>query len=880
MNNDSTAKPLQPTLKTKRSLSPLWLLPIIALGLTAWLLAKTIHDAGKKIQIQFTNAQGLVAGRTTIRYHGLEVGVLREIRLSEDLQTIYAEADMYNEANKLLTQNVRFWLVKPTATLSGISGLDALVSGNYIAIQPGGEPTNKVNFVALDKAPTDIVGKDNLIISLTANELNGINVGSKIYYKQIPIGEVFDYQLNEKTKEILITANIQNKYRTLITEQSRFWNVSGVAAKIGLTGVDVQLESISSLLTGGIAVDSTGEGKPVDADHTFKLYRDLETAGRGIAISIELPDNSQIKANSAIKYRGIDIGQITNVVLSSDHSKIIATAAIQPDYTDMLNTKTSFLIQEGKLSLTGAKNLGNFLTGNYLTIKPGDGLVSRHFVAYRENQFNEQNRLSLPLKLVASQSFGLSAGTAIRYRGIQVGVISQVQLGKNEVEFDLLIDKKYSHLIRANNRFFITGSAKAELTDSGLNITVPPMSQLLSGSISFTSEGKAQINKSYPLYQSEALAELAIYHQKGSEQLTLLADTLPPISKGSPLLYRNLPVGSVFSYKLTSKGVEIIVSIEKQYKHLLSDNTVFWNRSGVEVEASLSGVSIKAAPLTSLLKGGIAFDELDGVSNKKGNDWILYPDMKTAQAFGREIEINAAQTYGLVKGAPVRFNGVDVGEITDVGVNLTTKKVKFSVRILPDYADKIARKDTQFWVSNDSLSLAALDNIGNLINKPLFVAPGKGKPSTHFTLGTKPKVQHTMTFVLQSGQKTSASVGTPILFRGITVGRVVNIELGDFADRVLLTIGIDKKFGYLVRDNSVFWNVSGVDFSLGFAGATVKAGTMDSILKGGIEFASPDDEPLGKIATETQSFTLHREGLPNWINSRKAIPKPLDAKDL
>lgn len=91
---------------------------------------------GQRIQIHFTNAQGLIEGRTTIRYQGLEVGIVRKISLSDNLKDIYVTADIYPKATKLLSDNTRFWLVKPKASLSGITGLDALVSGNYIAIQP------------------------------------------------------------------------------------------------------------------------------------------------------------------------------------------------------------------------------------------------------------------------------------------------------------------------------------------------------------------------------------------------------------------------------------------------------------------------------------------------------------------------------------------------------------------------------------------------------------------------------------------------------------------------------------------------------------------------------------------------------------------------
>ncbi|MEF1175259.1 paraquat-inducible protein B, partial [Vibrio sinaloensis] len=191
----------------------------------------------------------------------------------------------------------------------------------------------------------------------------------------------------------------------------------------------------------------------------------------------------------------------------------------------------------------------------------------------------------------------------ILYKGISVGSVAGVKLVDDKIHIDTLVDAEYAHLIKSKNRFFVTGSASAELTESGLNINVPPAKQLLTGSISFVSEGENSAKESYQLYQSKSLAELAKYNLSGSSKLTLFAPELPPVSKGSPLLYRNLQVGSIADFHLVDGGVVISASIENQYKHLVTEQTVFWNRSGIEVDAGLSGVSVKAAPLKSLIQG-------------------------------------------------------------------------------------------------------------------------------------------------------------------------------------------------------------------------------------------------------------------------------------
>ncbi|MHC6527224.1 PqiB family protein [Vibrio proteolyticus] len=865
-----------PDVKRNKGISPLWILPILTMVLAGWLLVKAIHDAGDRIQIYFSDAQGLVAGRTTIRYQGLEVGMVRDIKLTDDLQNIYVDADIYPEATKLLSKDTRFWLVKPTASLSGISGLDALVSGNYIAIQPSdvkSEPLNQ--YTALDRAPADLKGREGLTITLKARDLGGVSVGSQIVYKKIPIGEVYNYQLDPDAKSVLIQAYIKDEYRKIITDQSRFWNVSGIGTSIGFDGVDVRLESFSALLSGAIAVDSPDGGLPVEENTQFRLYQDLKTAGRGIPIKIILPDDNQISAHGApIMYRGLEIGQVTDLQLSEGRQQIIASAAIQPAFSDMLNTGSKFVLEEAKVSLSGIENIANLVKGNYLTIYPGNGDRSRLFTADRKDEFNKEQARSVVVRLYSDNSYGLDVGANILYKGIAVGSITQVALEHDKVRFDTLIDNRYANLIKSRNRFYVTGSASAELTESGLNISVPPAKQLLSGSISFVSEGAEKAAESYPLYPNKSLAELAKYNQSGSKRLTLFASELPPISAGSPLLYRNLQVGSIADFHLVDGGVVITATIENQYQHLLTPQTVFWNRSGVEVDASLTGINVKAAPLKTLIQGGIAFDSLPGVENKLNKKWKLYPDFKSARKFGHVITLLAQGDTGISEGTPLKYNGVQVGEVSLVYPSFKSNEVEVKVRVLPEFADHIARAGSHFWMAEPEIGLGGVKNLQNLLSKSINVAPGKGKTQSQFSMGHQPMQTNSIEFTLQAEKRGSVAVGTPVLFRDMEVGEVTDVRLGEFADRVVSTIRIQPQYAYLIRTNTVFWNTSGVDVSIGLAGASIKAGTLDSLVRGGISFATPEQPNLSPAAKKGQSFYLYPAAEDNWLKWRTAIPKP------
>lgn len=879
MKNDS-----QPSngikIKKDRRISPLWILPIIALCLASWLGYKTYTNMGQRVKIHFSNAQGLIEGRTTIRYQGLEVGIVKKITLSDNLKDIYVSADIYPKATKLLSANTRFWLVKPQASLSGITGLDALVSGNYIAIQPErGDLTEEkhsfsTDYTALKEEPLDIKGQNGFNLTLTSKDLGSISVGSKIMFRKIPIGEVTNFTLAPDSNSVKIQVSIKREYSHLINSDSRFWNISGVNASIGFNGIDVQLDSLNALLMGAIAVDSPEGGEKIESNKSYKLYPDIKTAGRGIRITMTLPDDNNLSANAPIMYKGIEVGQIIALNLTEDKKSVEASAAIQPAFLDGLNRGTQFVLEEPKLSLTDMKNVSNFIRGNFLSVVPGVGPKTRHFQVIRNNDLLRATNMTRPITLVADNTYGLEEGAQILYRGIAVGTVNKVKLKGEQVQFDAQIDTQYLYLVKSQNRFFISGSVEASLSSSGVSLSMPPIKRLLAGSISFDSLGGNKIKDEYHLYPSKSLAELAKYETSGSTRLTLYAVNLPPVSIGSPILYRNLEVGKVSKFYLVDGGVKIDIRIENRYKHLLSNNTVFWNHSGLKVDAGINGLSVTASPLSSLLKGGISFDNLAGVENKLNANWILYDDYKSARQFGRQITLLTPTNRSVVKGMPIKYQGVQVGEVTLVHPNFKRKNVEISARIFPEYIQSIAKENSHFWVVTPTISLTGTKNIDTLLSPYIQVEPSpSGKPQSRFSLGIQPHIAAGTTFYLQSLNKNSLKVGTPILYRDFEVGRVTNVELGNLADRVITTFQIKPKYAYLIRKNSVFWDVSGVNVSIGLSGANVKAGTVDSILRGGISFSTPEDGSLQPKASEKSTFLLNKEPQPEWLKWQTAIPK-------
>ncbi|MDI8911098.1 MlaD family protein, partial [Salmonella enterica subsp. enterica serovar Lubbock] len=264
MSQETPASKTEAQIKTKRRISPFWLLPLIALMIAGWLVWDSYQDRGNSVTIDFMSADGIVPGRTPVRYQGVEVGTVEDVSLSKDLRKIEVRVSIKSDMEDALREETQFWLVTPKASLAGVSGLDALVGGNYIGMMPGkGKPRD--HFVALDTQPKYRLSNGDLMIHLNAPDLGSLNSGSLVYFRKIPVGRVYDYSINPNKQGVTIDVLIERRFTDLVKKGSRFWNVSGIDADLSLSGAKVKLESLAALVNGAIAFDSPDNSKPTSS---------------------------------------------------------------------------------------------------------------------------------------------------------------------------------------------------------------------------------------------------------------------------------------------------------------------------------------------------------------------------------------------------------------------------------------------------------------------------------------------------------------------------------------------------------------------------------------------------------------------------------------
>ncbi len=298
-----------------------WIIPLVAALIGLFLAARSYYEQGPVISIEFRTGIGLEPGKTRIKYKDVDVGQIVSVTLAEDGSHVVATARLAKEATRLLVDDTRFWVVSARVSGSSVSGLETLLSGAYVGMDAGKSEEARRKFVALPEAPVvtfDIPGRH---FSLEAETLGSINVGTPIYYRRIEAGQVTGFKLDEKGKHLDIRIFIKAPYDRFVTTDTRFWNASGVDVKLGAEGIQVNTESATSILAGGLAFqtpDSSIE-EPAPADHVFPLLRNRDEALKqpsSVRQYYLLRFSESVRGLSpgaTVDFRGIQLGEVVAV---------------------------------------------------------------------------------------------------------------------------------------------------------------------------------------------------------------------------------------------------------------------------------------------------------------------------------------------------------------------------------------------------------------------------------------------------------------------------------------------------------------------------------------------------------------------------------------
>jgi paraquat-inducible protein B len=361
--------------------SIVWLIPLVALIVGGWLAYKTYSEQGPTITIGFKSASGLQAGKTKLKYKDVDVGEVTAIGLNEDLKGVIVTAQLVAGAERYLKEQTRFWIARARVSASRVSGLDTLLSGAYIAIDPVTEGKAARHFVGLEDAPLFTTSEPGSTFVLRAGSIGSLNVGSPVYYRYIQVGQVVEYTLDEDGQAVSIEVFIGAPYDRLVLTTTRFWNASGIDLTLSADGVRLDTQSLLSVIIGGVAFDtpsSIEKGREAPRDQHFPLYENAEAAHAKTYLEKRryllffTGSVRGLEVGAPVMLRGLEIGRVLDVQLQFDTDafefRIPVLVEIEPERIGVAGqaeglsheTVLSRLVEQG---LRAELKTGSLLTG-------------------------------------------------------------------------------------------------------------------------------------------------------------------------------------------------------------------------------------------------------------------------------------------------------------------------------------------------------------------------------------------------------------------------------------------------------------------------------------------------------------------------------------
>lgn len=266
-----------------------WLIPVAAVAITVWLVYEEVIKKGPTIHVFFENAAGLQAGNSKLKYRGVEVGTVTAIEITDNNKMVKVTVDTLRSGDTLAREGSLFWIVKPEIGLNKITGLQTVMGGSYLTVQPG-TGKRQTEFRGLAEPSPTRKQEPGLRVVLLAEKLGSIKQYSPVMYHGVQVGEVSDSGLGPSAQAVRIFLDIEKKYAPLVRMNSRFWNAGGLNIKIGLGGIDINAQSASTIITGGInfVTPDTREEAAYDGA-AFRLYDKPEPAWLSWFPEISLP---------------------------------------------------------------------------------------------------------------------------------------------------------------------------------------------------------------------------------------------------------------------------------------------------------------------------------------------------------------------------------------------------------------------------------------------------------------------------------------------------------------------------------------------------------------------------------------------------------------
>jgi len=740
-------------MRRGRRISFAWLFPVVALGAAAWMYFDYVDSLGPEIEIRFTDAPGVEAGKTPLIFRGVVAGTVTKVNLDKELSQAIVHVRLAKFAAGLAVETTDFWIEKPELSLQGASGLTSLISGNSIHARQGtGGPRRE--FTGLDSGPVLAAEETSFHVRLESEQTQPLDRGAPVTYRGVKVGRVREQSLSSEGKPFIDLSIEQNK-SGLLKSSSRFWTVPASSVTMGPGGIKVDVSGLDTLIQGAVAFDDFGvDGEALTDGATVPLLASEALAKAcGEPVTISFPNGRGLRAGQTrMTYFGIPVGMVTEVAVAGGQVQV--TAQFNPGFEFLRSAGSRFVLVEPEISLQGISGLETLITGVVIECEPGHGgSLETKFAGIVPKGDDTAaavtaEETSFRMRLESEQTQSLDRGAPVTYRGVKVGrVREQALTPEGKPYLEIAIDRAKSGLLKTSSRFWPVSASSVTMGPGGIKVDVSGLDTLVQGAVAFDDfgvEGEPLADgATAPLLDSEALARAC------GEPFTITFPNGRGLRAGQTRLTRlGIPVGIVTEIKTLDKKVQVTAQLDPGFDFLRAAGSKF---TLIEPDISLKGVSGLETLITGVI---IECEPGRGAARETGFAGRVPTDEEEpalAQSRqGRHFRLVSSAT-AIAVGAPVLYRDLQVGAVLDKVLADGGRTVELVIGLEPQHAH-LVRETTVFWNEVGLRGSIGFFNINIRTAIPLpvigsgavaFATPPADAPAaaagTMFTLYDKPQ---------------------------------------------------------------------------------------------------------------------------------------------
>lgn len=470
-------------------------------------MPKPFLRPGKRFTLLSGDSGSLGIGAPVL-YKQREVGEIVNIRYTEDGKGIETEILIYDPYVHLVRRDAVFWNasgVQVDGSLSNfqvnLASLRSMLAGGISFSNPVSEhaekpkpPAEAGSSFSLYNSRDDAVKKvlsmrrPGKLIKLRVDAMSPVSEGAPVLYNKVPVGEVLGFKLAGKNLTVEGSILIYKEYTGLVNTTTRFYNASGITFDASLQEFSLQMESLDSIVAGGVAFFTPGKGKPVQNGQSFPLYPSKADALQADyqILTLQFSSGTGISNHTRIKYQGVTIGRLTKVWFDPEKEKVFAGAAVQKNTAGLFRSGSDLWLVKPQVDLSGIKHLDTVISGAYIDLRPGQGDPATRFVVQDTSPSVLGPLPGLNLVLESPRLGSLKIGRPIYYRQIKIGRVTGVELGPTaqNVWIHININPQHSPLVHRGSRFWnASGVSISAGLFSGVSVETESMEAIVAGGV-------------------------------------------------------------------------------------------------------------------------------------------------------------------------------------------------------------------------------------------------------------------------------------------------------------------------------------------------------------------------------------------------------------